>query len=131
MFKIKGATKWQDASASLDIYVLFKFVSPKSQVIIEHLAISFKLYELDPSISSISVVLTHEMGVFTYSNTSVGSGGLFMHISFKMLVIVVVFTQYVSTIAFIPVTLFISEDCIRSYGIIISYNVFAIFFFYL
>ena len=26
----KGATKWQDASASLDICVLFEFSSPKS-----------------------------------------------------------------------------------------------------
>ena len=43
---------------------------------VEHLAISFELYELDPSISSISVVLIHEMRVFTSSNTSVESGGM-------------------------------------------------------
>ena len=48
---------------------------------VEHLAISLKLYELDPSTLFISVVVMHEMGVFINSNRSVGSGGLFMHVS--------------------------------------------------
>ena len=117
LFKIKGATKCQDASASLDTYVLFKFSSPKRpeggifwQGNVEHLAISCILYNLDPSIPSISVVLIHEMGVFTYSNTSVGSDGLFIYISFKLFIIAVIFTEHVLTIAFIPVTLFISQE---------------------
>ena len=108
LFKIKEATKWQDASASLDTYVLFKFSSPNSPeggifsyANVEHLAISLKLYELDPSTSSISVVLIHEMGVFTNSNTSVGSGGLFMHVSLNLLAIVVIFSEHVLTIVFI------------------------------
>ena len=111
LFKIRGATKWQDASVSFDTYVLFNFPSPKSPEAgifswgnVAHLAISFKLYELDPLLSSISVVLIHEMGVFTYSSTSVGSGGLFVYISCYW----VIFTYHVLTIAFIPVTLFIS-----------------------
>ena len=49
----------------------------------------------------------HEMGVFTSSKTSVGSGGLFMLISLRILAIVVIFTENVLTIAYIPVTLFI------------------------
>ena len=53
--------------------------------------------------------LIHEMGVFTYSNTSVGSGGLFVYIFLKLLAIVVIFTEHVLTIAFIPVILFISQ----------------------
>ena len=88
LFKIKGATKWQDASASIDTCVLYKFSSPKSPEggifwlgDVVHLAISFKLYELDPSISYISVVLIHGMGVFTYPNTSVGGSGLLMYMS--------------------------------------------------
>ena len=42
-------------------------------------------------------------------NTSVGSGGLFMHISLKLFVVVVIFTDDVLTIALISVTLFISK----------------------
>ena len=47
---------------------------------------------IDLSISSIFVVLIQEMGVFTSYATSVGSGGLFMQISLKLLVIVLFFT---------------------------------------
>ena len=73
---------------------------------IEHLAISFKPYELDLPISSLSVLLIHEMGVFTSSNTSVGNGVFYMYIALKILTIDVIFTEHVLAIAFIPVTLF-------------------------
>ena len=49
------------------------------------------------------------MGVFTASNTSVGSGGVLMHISLKPLV-VIIFTEHGSTKSFIPVTLFIPQE---------------------
>ena len=75
----------------------------------EHLAISLKLYGLDPSTSSISAVVIHEMGLFINSNRSVGSGGLFMHVSLT-LVAVVIFTEHVLTIVFIAVILFISQE---------------------
>ena len=96
--------------------MLLKFSYPKnteggifSQGIVEHLAISFKQYELDPSISSISVVLIHEIRVFTSSNASVESGDLSMHISLKLLDIVVIFTEHGFRISFIPATLFASQ----------------------
>ena len=73
-----------------------------SQRIVEHSAISFKLYELDASISYVSAVLIQGMGVFTSSNASVGSGGLFLHMSLKLLVIVVIFTEHGSTISLSP-----------------------------
>ena len=50
------------------------------------------------------------MGVFTSSNTSVGSGGLLMHTPLKLLVIVVIFTEHGLTISFIPVTLFMLQE---------------------
>ena len=74
-------TKCHDVGRSLDINVLFKFSSPKntkwgifSQGFVEHLVITFKLYQLDPSVSSIFVVSIQEMGedLFTSSNSSVG-----------------------------------------------------------
>ena len=58
------------------------------------------------------------MGVFTYSNASVGSVGLFMYISFNLLAIVVIFTENVFTIAFISVTSFISQETEGMYLII-------------
>ena len=105
---IKGGTNWQDIRESLDTYVLFKFSFPKttkgsifSQEIVDRLVISFKLYELDLSIPSISVVLMQKMGVLRSSNTSVGGGGFhFMHRSLTLLVIVVIFTEYGLTISF-------------------------------
>ena len=42
-------------------------------IALHFIAIIFKLYELDLSISSISLVLIEEMGVWTSSNTSVES----------------------------------------------------------
>ena len=52
---IKDGTNWQDVHESLNTYVLFKFLFPNdtdegifSQGIVEHLAISFKLHQLDP-----------------------------------------------------------------------------------
>ena len=113
LFIVKGGTNWQEVRESLDKYAWFEFSSLQntegfifSQDIVEHLAISFKQYELDPSITfaSVSVVLIHEMGVFTSSNTSDESGGLFMHTSLKLL-IVVIFTEHGFTISFIPMTL--------------------------
>ena len=55
LFIIKDGTNWQDVHESRNTYVLFKILSPNdtdggifSQGIVEHLAISFKLYQLDP-----------------------------------------------------------------------------------
>ena len=81
----------KDARASLDTYVLFRFSSPKSTEggIYFH-KVMYKLYELNQSVSSISVVLIHEIRVFTSSNTSVGSGCLFSRISLNVFVIVVI-----------------------------------------
>ena len=69
LFKICDRTNWQDVKKSLDTRVLFK--SPKNtkgvifpQGIVEHLEISFKRYELDSSISSISMVLIPGMILF-------------------------------------------------------------------
>ena len=98
------------------LYMLFKFSSPRiqrgihPQGIVEHFAIYFKRYELDIPISSISMVLIQEIAVFTSSNTSVGSGGLFMHTLLKILVIVVIFTEHGLTIPFIPVLLSMSQE---------------------
>ena len=79
-------------SVSLLTYIFYLNFHPRnteggifSQGIVDRLAISFRLYELDLSISFISVVLIQETGVFTSSNTPVGSDGLFMHISLKLL----------------------------------------------
>ena len=87
----------------------------------EHLAISLKLYDVDPSTSSISVVVIHEMGVFINSKRSVGSGGLFMHVSL-ILVAVVIFTEHVLTIVFITVILSISQETKGLYLIIRENN---------
>ena len=57
---------------------------------IEHLAISFQLYELGHSLLSISMVLMREMGVFTSSNILIGSDGVFLHISSTLPNIVVI-----------------------------------------
>ena len=75
----------------------------------EHLATSLKLYELDPSTSSISVVVIHEMGIFINSNRSVGSGGLFMHVSLT-LVAVIIFTEHVLKIVYLYSLM--NDDCI-------------------
>ena len=56
------------------------------------------------------MVSIQEIAVFTSSNTSVRSGGLFMHTSLKIFVIVVIFTEYGLRIAFIPVTLLMSQE---------------------
>ena len=64
--------------------------------IIEHLAISFQLYERGHSFLSISVVLMREMRVFTSSNISIGCDGLFMHISSTLPHIVVIFLNLFS-----------------------------------
>ena len=90
-----------------------------SQGNVEHLAISFKLYELDPWISSICVVLIHEMAVF-------GSGSLFMHISLKLLAIVVIFTEHILRIAFSPWNYLYHRkqmDCVWSYAILGSNSI--------
>ena len=80
---------------------------------------SLILYELVPSTSSISVVLIHEMGVFIDSNTSVCSGGLFMHVSLNLLAIVVE-TCFDNRIY--PVTSFISQETEGLYLIIRANN---------
>ena len=97
VFIIKGGTNGQDVPEPLDTYVLSKFSPPKN-IIIEHLAISFKPYELYLQYHLSSMVLIQEVGVFTSWNTSVGSGGLFMHTSLKLLVIVVIFIEHGLTI---------------------------------
>ena len=85
-------------SVSWHMCILWIFISQESRSgyifiwgNVEHLAISLKLYELDPSTLSISVVVMHEMGVFINSNRSVGSGGLFMHVSLTDIMIVSTF----------------------------------------
>ena len=105
LFILKGATNWQDVRKSPNTHVLFELSSPKIQK-----GCVFKLYELGLSISSISVVLIEEMGVFASPNTLVGSGRLFMHISLKLLVTDVIFTEHDFTISFIPVILLISQQ---------------------
>ena len=66
------------------------------------------------SIIYISVVLIQETGLSTSSNTSntsIGSGTLFMLTSLKRLVILVIFTEHGLTISiFITVTLIISRE---------------------
>ena len=57
------------------------------------------------------------MGAFINSNRSVGSGGLFMHVSLT-LVHVVNFTEHVLPIVFIAVILFISQETEGLYLII-------------
>ena len=93
LFIIKDGTNWHDVWESLHTYVLFKFLSLKnteegifSQGIVENLAISFKLYKLNPSMSSIFAVLIQEIGVFTSSNTSVASYILFSFVLEKYIV---------------------------------------------
>ena len=73
--------------------------------------------------SSIFVVLIHEMGVFTSSNTSVCSGVYScIYISLMLLSIVCIFTEHALKIAFIPVTLFISQETEGLYFFIIREN---------
>ena len=120
-------------SVSWHICIIWIFISQESRrrYIFKRwcrtLAISLKLYELHPSRSSISLVVIHEMGVFINSNTSVGSGGLFTHASLNLLAIVVIFTEHVLTIVFIPVTLFISQETEGLYSILRDNNNFIHF----
>ena len=80
-----------------------------SRGIVEHLAITCKIYELDLSIPSTQMVLIRKMGLFTFSNTLAGNGDLFMNISLKLLAIVV-FTEHDLTISFITIILFILPE---------------------
>ena len=125
LFITRGGTNWQDVRKSLDMYLLSKFSSPRTQkgvyfhkVLLN--TISSKLYKPYLSISSISVVLMQEMGLFTSSNTSFRSGGLFMHISLKLLVDIVIFTEHGWAISFISMTLFISQETEELYSIILE-----------
>ena len=89
--------------------------------------LNFHLPRVQKVISSISVVLIHEMGVFTSSNTSVGSGGLFMDMSLKLLAIVFNFTENILPIEFIPVTLSLTTEKGLLYARIVNYFFLAIF----
>ena len=96
------------------VVVIDRFHCTWNQIWISyHIPVYVYLYS-----SSISIVLIQEIGVFTSSNTSVGIGSLFMHISLKLHVIVVIFTKHGLTISFIPVTLLISQETEGLYLII-------------
>ena len=122
--KIKGATKWQYASASLNTCIIWIFIAQESRRGYIFIRLCGTLGDISHTIwmRSFNIIyIIHEMGVFINSNWSVGRGGLRMHVSLT-LVVVVNFTEHVLTIVFIAVMLFISQETEGLYLIIHENN---------
>ena len=116
VYIIKGGTNGQDVPEPLDTYVLSKFSSPKI-IIIEHLAISFRPYELIFSIIYIHGVNTRNGSIYIMKYISWKWWFIYAYI-LKATFIIVIFIEHGLTISFIPVTIFISLETWGLYLII-------------